>query len=336
MKKWYGKGFTLFISLMGIVIVGALGLQVFSSISSGSQPDFKQTPIWKAYFDLPAKSLLYRRYIANYKALWHSAGFFAMGEKRLPRSFEELVNSVYFPVSPSEFLNPYTGKPVQNIPEPKMDIREVNGVKSPVVIDKNVTDVLGNLTFKANPEEVHLIMYFQLDGEEGVIRGDEHHWKAKTLIPTPGSPLAGVAEDTGKFVKPSTLTPEDRRLYYRCEYIRLLVGSAQFYGFKTPLSWEELKATGIVLDIKNPYTEQPIQDVSYYSPSPGNFTYIIFDYNNPTESESLTAHPICFNRELKSVNPLADMILKQHLQWEAEGTFRNKNNQPVKKLVLIH
>lgn len=333
MKKWFLKGFIIF---SGIMISTGLGIWAFQNNTKEPQADPRLSSVWKTYFDLPQKSLLYRRFYANNLALFHSIYFFAMGERRLPSSFEELVNSVYFPVISTEFVNPYTGKPVQNIPKPKIEKREINGHKSLVVIDKNPADVLGNLTFEINMEGIKYTWYFQLDGESGIIRAIEENSKTRRLIPTPGSLLAGVAEDVEKNVKPSQLSLEDRRLYYRCEYIRFLVGNALYYGFKIPLSWEELKATGIVLDVKNPYTGQPIQDVSYYSPSPGNFTYIgIFEPNDL--SHFSLALPICYNREKKSIDPIADILVKQHLKWEADGTFRDKNKQPVRtKLVLIH
>jgi len=233
---------------------------------------------------------------ANTEIIGSALLSFTLGTGRLPDSPQELFQSVYFPIAVDDFINPYTGKPVAIVEKPSLGDyiwikRVVNGRKE--VAFEGFIDPTG-------------------DG--------------KKILP---GPSIGLAESdmlprksvTELYQRETALYNEqERKVFWMCHNLTQLIGTAKNYLGYIPASYKEFMQLDWLYNPamwKNIYTGQPIQDVSYFNPQPGDFTYagLLGEDGNIT-----SPFPVCYNDKKEIVFPTSGdrYLLQQLLQAEKE------------------
>ncbi len=289
-----------------------------------------------AGFQYSTRSYKFKRNFANQFAIMSALELFARAEKRFPTDAEELLNSPYLVVNRDELVNPYTSRPLQVLSR-----EEVGEVRLDTSVDPSF---LGNMLFESMVGGGVRLYFFQERTAEGSPPGEveaalfsisqkvaeKQLWTSSTFMgesqPSPADRVRALLSSADR---------ADKRLFSICQYIGSLMQSVTSYGFDLPRTWTDLQATGVVLPLKNPYTGQPIQDVSREHPTPGDFTYVgIVMSNTPTRFHR--GVPLCYNRSGKPVDPDWAMEVDKFLNMEREGKLLDRNKQVIKKLVLIH
>jgi len=306
-----------------------------SPISSGSI---------EVRFNLADKPEKLKKDFGNVFAINVALELFAWIEQRLPSNYDELMNSPYLPVDRKEILNPYTGEPVSVQPEVQPELIKAGEHLKRVIRKGRVK--LGDISFVIKPDGgISITEYADNETDEDEVFFAHSGLSRKVFErhilgvddPKVFPPVdAIIAERERLSALFSAMDENEKRLFAICRYIGSLMMSLPSFGFKLSLNWKELKATGVVLPVKNPYTGLSIEDVPYNSPSPGNFTYIgIFKSNNPSRFDD--ALPLCYNAKAEPVDPQNKEWVERYLKWETERRFLDlKTKQVVEKIVLIH
>jgi len=248
---------------------------------------------------------------------------------------EEFLQSPYLPILPEDLINPYTGKPVEAVPgiwKNKDEFLEYfKGTSPPPVVPP---DRLGNLAYTDYGGkflvELYTEPFLSLDGKPRIslyfFEGKEKRNLAK-LSPQTRDARQRYEKMFEKNKGPGylfTMKDADKRLFSICMYLGKFVSLlTEPPGSLTAptdhfLTLEELsrKFPLLIPNIKNPYTNQPIQEVSFYNPSPGNFT-IVFRANE-YDNTILSSEPICYDEENHYIVP-RDFIVLSLLNGEEVG-----------------
>jgi hypothetical protein len=322
------------------VMAGTVGLVMIFTVGganvSTSQPSTKVQPN-PTIAKMPEKA---RRAVANMLALATGGHMMADLEARNPQTVDEILSSDYLPVEPKDLINPYTDDFVEVLPW--QDFGLFLGVAQYPTLEE-AKPLLGNISFQSYPEGgFKFNVYYDPENAQGTISffsfGMGKKTYQRTVLFQSGDEkrdrdYQDYSEKRRALVR--SLNSEIRKLFARCEYIATAMTSATLNGFPLPLTWEALKATGLVAEVRNPFTGQPISDVSHSSPRPGDFTYAgIFLSNKPTRFDEAT--PICYTQDLKPVNPWKFENLNKFSKMENEGTFFDKDGVRVTRMVHIH
>lgn len=224
----------------------------------------------------------YLDYLGNVATITSALQTFGAMEKRFPKTFDELERSPYFMVAPKNFLNPYTGKPLQ-------DTSEVS---------------LGDIGFVSTPEGVVLRIYYR-PGESGDLETSELTYSKHDL--DLWTNLAANREKTMEPVKNiQALSEKARTAFFNCEQLRETVYRATLDPYpKGELStWDTLTQNHRILNwsIRNPFTGGIAKDVA--TPSPGDFTYRMFYFNG-----QFSPIFVCYGEKGKPVSSSAAMMM---------------------------
>lgn len=279
----------------------------------------------------------FKRNFANEIAINTGLRLFATATGRLPESADEFLDSPYMPVSKGTLINPYSGTSVQVLGSDPGVVTGGKGSPPEVSLDPGR---LGNLSFTKDTDGgVRLIFYRDPEDGSGRMEVTESGFSRKELeqfvlaSPRQGSDIPSNGQRVSKLT--SSMDDRDKRAFSICQYIGTLMMSVTAYGFSLPTRWEDLQATGMPLDIANPYTGEPIKDVSRNSPSPGDFTYVgIFNTNVP--SKFYTALPLCYDSHSAPIDPDWQKRVGHFLDLERDKNFFDVNRNLVEKVVLIH
>ncbi|MHA2610763.1 MAG: hypothetical protein V2G48_07935 [bacterium JZ-2024 1] len=227
-----------------------------------------------------------RKSEANSMLLWYSLIYFLDAEGRLPDSAEELMRSPYFPTEPEHLINPYTGKPVELVQEPSVgNIRWKKG--------REYSPRTGKMEDYAGFD----IFYYHPNEKEKIIR------ELYAVVST--EHFSSVAHDQYQKDLLPLSSEIEKKIWWRCHILRSAVGSLEFYLGYVPRSYEIVKKFDWIFpwdSLTNVYTGQPMQDVSYSNPSPGDFTYSGFTHPK-LGGEIHHFLPICYNDQKKVVFP---------------------------------
>lgn len=201
-------------------------------------------------------------------------------ELRFPASPEEMLHSPYLPVAHQDLINPYSGKPIEVVQGLWKTEREFvdyfKGIRSPPEVPRSH---LGNLAFTDFGNRYLVELYTEPYLYRDKVRISLYFFIGKNRIDLKDYPtLRMTRENYEKLNGPDFFTrmkDTDKRLFSICGYLFQFIGS-----FKSPLNhfitlkeWQK-NAPRLYVDIKNPYTNLPVEEVSYFNPSPGNFTLI--------------------------------------------------------------
>jgi hypothetical protein len=275
--------------------------------------------------------------MAVFFAVNHAIRVYAEFETRFPESLDELLGSDYLPVSQDELVNPYSDGPVTQVPWREQT--SIDGHLSRIRVSDG-KDLLGNLSFMKAPDG-GLKLSIYVDPEDGSdqiqspIGGfSKKSFDRHVLGIGVGADIFRAERERRRRLYMEK-DRETKRLLMACEYIGSLMTSLPRFGFPVSKSWEQLQATGFVLPVRNPYTGAPIRDVSFSAPTPGDFTYAgVFSSNSPTNFQ--IALPICYDRNLESVDPTTKDHLRYYQDREDRGGILDRDGLPVKSIVLIH
>lgn len=319
-----------------IKVVGVVGL--FWFVLPGFQNPSAQTPI-PHYETRMIDSKAFRQMHAIRFILESAVGASFISELKAPSSLEELLHSPYMPVLSEKILNPYTGKPIEIVPslwKEKKEFIEYLGNKVP--LPEIPLTHLGNLSSLVFKGEERFVIFFytepyEIDSNKRI--GLYFPISTKPIKPLeknviPGS-LMGYAAKRRLFEHYNgedfftKMGEPEKRLFSVCWYIRGLMNNAERILKHFPTSFEELKTDALDAlyypGIVNAYTLEPIQDVSYYNPSPGNFTYAYFAATNVVGFSHfpLEAYPICYDSKGSYIREPSIFQVEDVLQGKFEG-----------------
>lgn len=229
---------------------------------------------------------------------------------------EEYLQSPYLAVLPQDLINPYTGKPVRAVPGIWKDEKEFRkyfiGAPPPTV----PLERLGNLAFTDFGSRFLVELYTEPYLLDGKTRISLYFYVGKGKIS-----LAKMSPETrdsrqryekmyektkgsGFF---SRMNDTDKRLFSISMYLDQFISTlAEPPGLLTTppdylLTLEELQTRFPLLhpNVKNPYTNQPIQFVSYYNPSPGNCTIIFLA--NEMDNTIVGSDLLCYDEQSRYI-----------------------------------
>lgn len=224
--------------------------------------------------DMPERA---RKTLANRHLLWAALVNFKYGEGRMPETYSELLHSLYFPVPPEAFINPYTGKPVEIVTKPSLGNFDW---------DKHTDD----------PPAIGMCSYIDPSGEGKRIERGQCAY----------SGMENVERDHVKLFQTiiAPLNEKQKKVFWMCHALTNLIMTSSTYLGYVPTSWEEQKELDWLINWemwKNVYTRQTLRDVSYWNPSPGDFTYSGF----LNEERNSIQEPlfICYDENRKPIHP---------------------------------
>ncbi len=212
---------------------------------------------------------------------------FALGERRLPRSIEELMKSPYFPIKPEDLWNPYQKRPVGFLTaeevkkfkeaDPKEKEKYLGDFATRLPTDKSLAFLKVVKGTVPNPEEPTLEGSYAIsltDFDEQILK-EEYEQR-----------FAGM--DDG-----------EKTMFAVCEYLNNTGAiTGMYYPISSlPDSFEErARYHPLIKKLRNPYTGEIMREQD--SPSPGNYKQVKGD---PVFGEISTA--ICYNVEGKIIKP---------------------------------
>jgi hypothetical protein len=279
-----------------------------------------------------AASLARLRSVANLYTITRFTLVFEGIEKRKPRSLSELLSVPYSPFSREHFINPYTGKPVEEwAPERIWELLDRSGTtaryggrdKMPVVVEASLGQVAdpsipyGSITAvdHAGTTVWALVTYRERGAPETVVQfwSEEEPRESEKLLEVPLSPAeyrAGL--DMRQGIERRRVTyrkwfswvkdPSERKLIFLCSEMAgtfRRVASVPGWGFQ-PSRWKEALQYAYdhgwqnLLDPTNPYTGGEMVLTPYSRRSEGGF-WIYQDV------DFMSTEPVPVNLHLPSV-----------------------------------
>lgn len=284
--------------------------------------------------DIPQKPKEYLVTKANYQTVWVGVLSFASVERRMPQSYDELMQSPYSVVRAGDLINPYTNLPVKvrDLKTLEASISQTYVPGSPALPGKRFaattgTDVpYGDVVFFNDGKRMSIVFVVDPVGDRKnfeLLSSPDFARELPSLDPEPqgmtccnlrqGLAQSKVADDLQKRMSFICSTIDGIAARYTHEIGRLS-------------TWDNLKKDALEkgifnLTIMNPYTGQPIQDVSRDTPSPGNFTWGGLPGYADDPNAIYGLEPFCYDGSSKPVFPPPDIreTIEQYINDHKES-----------------
>lgn len=200
---------------------------------------------WAVYMQDPSctqnEQSKYNEVQDNARALSGMISDFTNVEKRYPNSWAELGATLFAAIRPGDVLNPYTGQPIQEVPQPSA----------------------GDMTWARTSNSLPITYYYSCGGQTRTEVWDNFDAGFLSEASTSDADL------------PDHLTDQrDKYAYMVCDYMGHYLIFFRANEGRMPNTFDEVKGVFPFLGrVRNEFTGGFAQDMPEGSPSPGNFTY---------------------------------------------------------------